>query len=132
MNATVNADGSFSVVVDGDTVCDLFESISSAQEVFGNLVCKGRLRQEGDDIKNVVFDKSAPVLTSDRVVLRVRTDDDDNKYYEAMCVEPGPLMYCKKKFGVHKKGGGLFPKSNWVKYFKDEGKELDVMTGEEV
>lgn len=118
MKAVVNLDGTFSVEVEGDTTQELFEEIAKAQEVFGNLQVKNK---EGK--------------TSNKVVLRVRTDKDDNKYYEAVCVDENQpeLRWAKFTFGCHKKGGGLFPKhKNWVKFDKDSGQEIDLMTGKPV
>lgn len=116
MKAVVNSDGSFSVEVEGGDPRTLFEEIATAQEVFGNLVC------------------SDGKVSSDKIQLRVREDDDANKYYEAVCVDESEpkLRYARKKFGCHKKGGGLFPKGGWVKWDRDQKAELDLVTGEPV
>ena len=118
MKAVVNPDGTFSVEVEAEQTKDLFEEISRAQEVFGNLVCRGK--------------HDGKIVESSKVVLRVRQDDEDNKYYEAVCMEDGPLKWAKKEFGVNKKGGGLFPRTVWMKYDKDKGASFDVLTGEKI
>lgn len=76
------------VEAEADTHVDLFEQISSLQEVFGQHKC-GKCGCE-------------------KLRFVVRTDKDDNKYYELACQN----FECKAKlaFGAHKKGGGLFPK----------------------
>lgn len=123
MKAVVNADGSFtieSVEVEANTVRDLFEGIAQAQreiaEVFGDLTCSN-----GKE-------------SSDKVQLNVRIDDEENKYYEALCVDTSKpsLRYAKKRFGVNKKGGGLFPKGGWVKWDRDQSVEVDLITGKPV
>lgn len=101
---------------DSDQATDIFEQIATVQEVFGDL------RFTSKDGK----------FTTDNVKLVVRSDNDDNKYYEAVVMEPGAYMYAKKKFGCHKKGGGLFPKkseghkSYWTKYNRDTQTEEEV------
>lgn len=63
--------------------------------------------------------------------VRVRTDDDDNNYFEKTCQN----CYAKLAFGCNKKGGGLFgkrftedkqrkPDNGWMRYDKSLGKEV--------
>ncbi len=116
MKVLVKANEKMTFEFEADQTKDIFENIAHIQEVFGNLT----------------FTSKDGKYTTDNVRLNVRTDDDDNKYYEAVVMEPGPYMYAKKKYGVNKKGGGLFPKkeeghrSYWVKYNKDTQKEEEV------
>jgi hypothetical protein len=70
---------------EGETQRDLFQEINRFQEVFEEDTC-GKCKEQ--DIKYIV-----------RTV-------DDNQYYEVKCNACG----AKLSFGVHKKGGGLFPK----------------------
>ena len=86
--------GKITAEIEGDSVRDVFESISQVQEVFGENCCG---KCGNDDVKFVV-----------RTV-------DENNYYEIRCNS------CKAKlaFGADKKGGGLFPKrkdpdGNWL------------------
>ena len=75
--------------------------------------------------------------SSDNVRFVVRTNDDDDKFYELQCDEAfGHDLYrAKKAFGAHKKGGGLFPQrkdkegnylpdNGWVQWDKDSGKNV--------
>lgn len=102
------------VTTECDKQSDVFKFIANMEEVFGDLVCR-----KGDK-------------TSEQVKLQVRTDDDENEYYEAVCTELGDLQWCSKKFGQKKKGDmNLFPKNKdedgkwnpWRKYNKETGKE---------
>ena len=65
---------------------ELFEQIAHAQEVFDHKQC-GKCQSES-------------------LRFMVRTDDEDNKYYELKCNDCG----AKLQFGCHKKGETLFPK----------------------
>ena len=65
---------------------DLFESLASAEEVFGEAEC-GKCK--GQIFKHII-----------------RTNDDDDKFYELLCLK------CKAKlaYSCHKgKGGTLYP-----------------------
>lgn len=85
------------VELEGEKDTDLFEELSGLQEIFGDLTCSAKV--------------DGKVVESNNVRFVVRTDDDENKYYELVCMEPGPLQYFKKQFGVKKKPvGKLFPK----------------------
>jgi hypothetical protein len=116
----------FPVFLDGRTImfseevetqADAFAFIASMQEVFGNLVCERNGK------------------SSDSVKLRVRSGDDGN-FYEMVCTRgDSECLGAKKAFGVHKKGGGLFPKSKdkdnnylpnngWMKWDKTQNKEV--------
>jgi DNA-directed RNA polymerase subunit RPC12/RpoP len=90
--------GRLKVELEGESQKDLFEAISKFQEVFDETVC-GKCGSE-----NLRF-----------VVRNV----EDNLYYELRCVDCG----AKLAFGVHKKGGGLFPKrkDNDGKWLPDNG-----------
>lgn len=100
---------------DCDTDCDMFKFLYHMGELFDNCVCE----RNGQ--------------TSDKVKVVVRSDSEENDYYEMVCVdiENPECHYAKRKFGVNKKGGGLFPKNKdsegnwnpWTKYNKETGKE---------
>lgn len=86
--------GKFSVEFDAATQVELFEQVSNFQEVFEQTKC-GKCGSE-----NLRF--------------VVRTDAEENKYYELRCADCGARL----SFGCNKKGGGLFPKrkdaeGNW-------------------
>jgi ribosomal protein L40E len=90
--------GRLKVELEGDSQKDLFEAISKFQEVFDETSC-GKCASE-----NLRF-----------VVRNV----EDNLYYELRCLDCGARL----SFGVHKKGGGLFPKrkDNDGKWLPDGG-----------
>jgi ribosomal protein L40E len=90
--------GRLKVELEGDSQKDLFEAISKFQEVFDETSC-GKCQSE-----NLRF-----------VVRNV----EDNLYYELRCLDCGARL----SFGVHKKGGGLFPKrkDNDGKWLPDGG-----------
>jgi ribosomal protein L40E len=90
--------GRLKVELEGDSQKDLFEAISKFQEVFDETSC-GKCGSE-----NLRF-----------VVRNV----EDNLYYELRCLDCGARL----SFGVHKKGGGLFPKrkDNDGKWLPDGG-----------
>ena len=79
------SNGKISVEFEGESQKDLFGQIASFQEVFEETQC-GKCGSE--NLKFVV-----------RTV-------DENDYYELRCLDCGARL----SFGVHKKGGGLFPK----------------------
>lgn len=94
MKVTYNsANGRLLAEIEGESQKDIFQEISKFQEVFEENTC-GKCK--GQDIKYVV------------------RNVDDNHYYELRCNSCG----AKLAFGVHKKGGGLFPKrkdgDNWL------------------
>ena len=110
MNLTVQLNEKLTATLDVSHQRDAFEELSRVQEVFGNTQCK---KCNGTDVR-----------------YQVRTDHEENKYYELVCNS------CRAKlaFGAHKKGGGLFPKrkdkegnwlntNGWVKWNKDTQKE---------
>lgn len=92
-----------------------FKFLNHMDELYGNVVCE----REGQ--------------VSDKVRINVRTDKEENDYYEMVCVDRDNLAchFARRKFGVNKKGGGLFPKNKdddgnwrpWAKYNKETGKE---------
>lgn len=90
--------GRIKVEIEGESQKDLFESLSKFQEVFDESAC-GKCESE-----NLRF-----------IVRNV----DDNLYYELRCLDCGARL----SFGVHKKGGGLFPKrkDNDGKWLPDNG-----------
>jgi hypothetical protein len=81
------------VEIEGESQKDVFESLAKFQEVFDENACG---KCESENLKFVV------------------RNVDDNLYYEIRCMDCG----AKLAFGVHKKGGGLFPKrkegDNWL------------------
>lgn len=109
-------DGRLSVELDCSTQTELFEELAAFQEVFEDRTCRNK---DGSESSNVRF--------------QVR-EVDENKYYELVCVdqEKQDLRWAKRKFGCHKKGGGLFPKGGWTKWNKEEKAEFDITTGEKV
>lgn len=102
--------GNFVVEFEFETQTGLVEQIAAFEEVFANTKC-GKCGSE--NVKWVV-----------------RTDKEDNKYYELRCQDCG----AKLAFGCNKKGGGLFPKkkdaegnwkpdNGWMKWNKDTQQE---------
>ena len=111
--------GRFVVEFEASTQTELWKQLAEFQEVFEDLTCTKKV---GDKVH-----------TSDKVRFVVR-NVDDNDFYELHCVEPGPLRGARKSFGVHKKGGTLFPKTKtsdgewlpdfgWTKFNRETGKE---------
>lgn len=98
-----------------DTDCDMFKFLYHMGELFDNCTCE----RNGQ--------------SSDKVKINVRSDSDGNSYYEMLCFDPDQpeCHYAKRKFGVNKEGGGLFPKNKdaegnwkpWTKYNKEAEKE---------
>lgn len=86
------------VELEGESQKDVFEALSKFQEVFDETNC-GKCGSE-----NLRF-----------IVRNV----EDNLYYELRCMDCGARL----SFGVHKKGGGLFPKrkDNDGKWLPDNG-----------
>jgi hypothetical protein len=106
--------------VEAETMQDLWERFAEIDELFTGsaLTCK-KGSEETTNVKHVV-----------------RTDDDDNKYYELQSDEAfgHPLHRARKAYGCNKKGGGLFPKrkdkegnylpdGGWTIYNSKTGKE---------
>lgn len=76
---------------DGDKMTEVFESLSSLQEVFANDTCG--MPKCGANAQFVV-----------------RTDKEENKYYEMKCTK----CYARLQFGVAKNPkGALYPKKRW-------------------
>ena len=103
--------GSVTIGVEADKMTDAFKDLSSLEEVFGISSC-GKCGGEG--LTHVV-----------------RKDTEENEYYELRCTNRD----CRAKlaFGVHKKGGGIFPKrkdkddkwlpdGGWMKWDKTQNK----------
>jgi hypothetical protein len=94
---------------------ELFKQLAAMDEVFGNLQAEAII-----DGKHV---------TSDDVSFVVRTDKDGNDYHELRC-NSGPLEWYKRRYGQHKNGKTLFPRTQpaegevaglrgWSKFVKD-------------
>lgn len=86
--------GDLSVEFEAETHKDIFKQLSSLEEVFGETAC-GKCGSE----------KLKPVVR----------ENDGNEYYELRCAG----CTARLAFGVHKKGGGLFPRrkdsdGNWL------------------
>jgi len=98
-----------------ETDTDAFKFLHHMHELYDDNVC----------VKNG--------QSSDKVRVNVRSDKDENEYYELVCYDPKnqDCHYARRVFGVNKKGGGLFPKNKdddgnwkpWRKYNKETGKE---------
>lgn len=94
---------------------EVFKFLHHMSEMYDNMVCE----RNGQ--------------TSTKVKFNVRTDEDDNEYFELVCVDPKnpECNYARRKFGANKKGGGLFPKNKdesgkwkpWTKFNKETRKE---------
>ena len=105
--------GSITIGVEADKMTDAFKDLSNLEEVFGVSTC-GKCGCE--DLTHVV-----------------RKDTEENEYYELLCTNRD----CRAKlaFGVHKKGGGIFPKrkdkddkwlpdGGWMRWDADKKKEV--------
>lgn len=77
--------GRMSTEIEGDSQRDIFEGIARFQEIFEESKCG---KCGNDDIQFIT------------------RNVDDNMYYELRCKS----CSAKLTLGVHKKGGGLFPK----------------------
>lgn len=122
MKITRSYSNGITVEIEGNTQAEVFEQLASCDEVFRDTTCKAKMKGE--------------FYKSDDVVFRVRKDDEENKYYELVCLgsdEP-KLSRFVRKFGAHKKGGTLFPKykvpenhvvgfAGWCKFIKDSNDE---------
>jgi hypothetical protein len=96
MKVTFYATDNLKFEVDGEMQIDVFEKISSIQEVFSHTTCG---------------------VCGAEAIFRVREDKEGNKYYEMYCID----LSCRAKlaFGQNKKGGTLYPKrkdkeGNWI------------------
>ena len=90
--------GNVTTHIERETQKEVFKDLAAFEEVFGEAVC-GKCGSE-----NV------------RCVVR---ENDGNEYYEMRCNDCG----AKLSFGVHKKGGGLFPRRKNAdgEYLPDKG-----------
>lgn len=88
MKVTAQISKLLTVEIDAKDQRELFEELYATQEVFGVTAC-GKCGSE--DIKYIV-----------------RTNADDDKFYEIQC--QNPKCRAKLAFGCHKKGNSLFPK----------------------
>lgn len=92
-----SANGRIRAELEGESQKDVFQEISKFQEIFEEDAC-GKCKSQ-----------------SLRYVVRTV---DDNNYYELRCND----CAAKLAFGVHKKGGGLFPKrKDGDKWLPDNG-----------
>lgn len=110
------ADGRLTVELEAETQTGLWKELAAFQDVFEDNVC----------VKNG--------KTSEDVRYIVRTDDEENEYFEKR-VASGPLAGTKKSYGQYKKpkgylfakskdkDGNWLPDNGWVKYNKETGKE---------
>jgi len=105
--------GSVTIGVEAEKMTDAFKDLSSLEEVFG-ISCCGKCACE--DLSHVV-----------------RKDAEENEYYELRCTNRD----CRAKlaFGLHKKGGGMYPKrkdkddkwlpdGGWMRWDADKKKEV--------
>tara|TARA_R110000751_G_scaffold46368_13_gene104431 strand:- start:2029 stop:2376 length:348 start_codon:yes stop_codon:yes gene_type:complete len=83
--------GNHTVEFESDTQTGLVEQIAAFEEVFSNSAC-GKCKET--NLKWVV-----------------RTDREENKYYELRCASCG----AKLSFGCNKVGGGMFPQRKFGK-----------------
>ncbi len=86
MKATLKVRPNLLVEIEGDSQQALFRSIASAQEVFGERKC-GK-------------------CGSLDLVFRTRKNHQEDEFFEMFCRH----CHAALAFGVHKKGGTLFPK----------------------
>lgn len=111
MKATYQVNDRLTVEVEASTQAELFQELAKLDEVFGDFKCAYG-GKSSDEIRFVV------------------READENLFYELQVsptADEKDLRYCKKQFGVHKKGGTLFPKKwengqYWAKYDKESGK----------
>lgn len=116
---------SYPVTVNGKTITitkecnndqEVFKFLHHMEELYSDMVCE----REGE--------------RSDKVRFNVRTDKDDNNYFELICFDPDKpaCHFAKKSYGANKgKEMSLFPKNKdsegnwrpWRKYNKTSGKE---------
>jgi hypothetical protein len=81
-----------SIEVEGDNHTDVFEGLAGGQEVFGHDKCG--------------------VCNGESLRFIVRSNDDEDKFYEMLCLD----VKCRAKlaFGCMKKPkGALYPKRKW-------------------
>lgn len=109
MKLTVKLSDVLSAELEASDQKDIFEELSSLQEVFGQNQC-GKCK--GTNLK-----------------FQVR-EVDGNKFYETRCQSCG----AKLSFGAHKKGNSIFPRrkdsegkylnnGGWLKWNKEKGIE---------
>ena len=85
MKATYKVNKKLLVELEGETAKSLFKELAVVSEIFGQETCG--------------------LCKKDNISYRVR-NNDDNDYYENVCQDCGAIL----AYGVHKKGGTLFPK----------------------
>lgn len=108
--------GRMTFEIEGKDQTEIWKQLASLQEVFEDLVCT----KHGKSDDNVRF---------------VVRENEGNEYFELRYVGNDPKLFgCKKAFGQHKKGGGLFPRrkdesgsylpdNGWVQWNKETQKE---------
>jgi hypothetical protein len=101
MKVTYQITDNCRVELDGRDQRSIFEELASLSEVFGENQC-GKCKS--NDIR-----------------YRVRTNKDNDKFYELVCTSCGATM----SYGCHKTGGSLFPhkKDSDGKYLPNKGWE---------
>lgn len=106
--------GRLTVKIEADTHADAWRELARFQEIFEDTDC--------------TMDVNGQRMTSDNTRFVIR-ENDENEFFELVCVEPGPLRYARRSYGLTKKGGYLFPhrkdkekkylpNNGWTKYVK--------------
>lgn len=90
-------DGNMTVEFEGDTQTDIVAQLSAFQDTF---VDRPTAKFKGEFVNG---------LDNGAYIKYIVRNVDDNLYYEKRIIG-GPMHGFKKALGVHKKGGGLFPK----------------------
>lgn len=84
------------IEVEASDQVSLFKQLAAMDDVFGDLQAAAIIDGE--------------LVTSDDVSFVVRTDKDENDYFEIRC-NSGPLEWYKKRLGQHKRGKTLFART---------------------
>ncbi len=110
------------VEVEARDQVELFKQLAAMDEVFGKTQAQAII--------------DGQLVTCDDTSFVVRTDSEDHDYFELRC-NSGPLEGYKKRFGQHRSGRTLFPKTDpapnevsggrgWNKFVKDGPRRQDV------
>lgn len=92
MKAQLKVTDKLTFEIESETVADVFENIAAIDEVFGEVKCGAC------NCQNIKF--------------AVRQDEDENKYYELICMNK--TCRARLPFGQRKKPkGSLYPKKRW-------------------
>jgi hypothetical protein len=131
-----NGNGNVVIEFECDNVAEIAQKIVAFQRLEPVMLGNGKdteLFQALAELDNtdVLKAENCGKCGSSNLAFVVRTDDDENKYYEWRCLNKG--CFAKLPFGCHKKGGGLFAKrrddsgyrgsNGWVKFNKEKGVE---------